>query len=142
MPAEKDDRFGYWRDPIFLLSLGAYFCNRTLIKPNLHVYSPFFHGHFNDCLLVPVALPIFLLVYRWLRLRPDNAPPRFWEMALHVLVWSVFFKWFGPVVLHHGVADPTDLFCYAGGGIVSWLFWHRSRWQKSPPPAASMTDMS
>jgi hypothetical protein len=123
MPAKAGDGFGYWRDPVFLFCLGIYFINREWIKPNLREYSPLFHGHLNDTLLVPVALPIFLLVYRWLGLRPDDEPPRFWEMALHVLVWSIFFKWFGPRVLHQGVADLVDIGCFAGGGVVAWLLW-------------------
>jgi hypothetical protein len=124
MRPERGGPFGYWRDPLFLSGLGAYLLNRLVIKPSLHSYSPFFHGHFDDCLLVPVALPLFLLVYRGLRLRPDDAPPRFWEMAWHVLVWSIFFKWFGPVVLHRSVADPVDVACYAGGGVAAWLVWN------------------
>ncbi len=117
-------RFGYARDPIFLAALAAYLANRLLIKPHLRHYSPFFDGHFDDCLLVPVMLPIFLFVYRRLGLRPDDAPPRFWEMAWNVLVWSVFFKWFGPVVLHRSVVDPVDVACYAGGGVMAWLLWN------------------
>jgi len=76
MPAEKVSDFQYWRDPLFLLSLAVYALNRGVIKPSLHTYSSFFHGHLDDCLLVPVALPIFLSVYRRLGLRPDDAPPR------------------------------------------------------------------
>jgi hypothetical protein len=121
MPRE---RFGYWCDPLFLLGLAAYLLNRLVIKPHLPGYSPFFHGHFDDCLLVPVALPVFLFVYRRLGLRPDDAPPRFWEMAWHVLVWSIFFKWFGPLALHRSVADPVDVACYAGGGVAAWLLWN------------------
>lgn len=117
--------FGYGRDPVFLTALGAYLINRELIKPNLPAYSPFFHGHFNDCLLVPVALPIYLLVYRWLGLRPDDAPPRFWEIGLHLLVWVYFFKWFGPVTLHRGVTDWVDAGCYLAGGLVAWLIWQQ-----------------
>jgi hypothetical protein len=124
MRAEPRGAFRYGLDPVFLFSLGVYLLNRELIKPNLRHYSPLFHGHFNDCLLVPVALPIFLWVYRQLGLRPDDVPPRFWEMALHVLVWCVFFKWFGPTVLHHGVADPVDLACYSGGGVTAWFLWN------------------
>jgi hypothetical protein len=123
MPAEKGEEFGYWRDPVFLLGLALYFLNRAWIKPRLHSYSPFFHGHLNDLLLVPVALPIFLYVYRHLGLRPDDRAPRWWEIALHLLVWAVFFEWFGPLVLHRGVGDPLDVGCYLLGGMIAWLLW-------------------
>ena len=129
MPAEKAGGFRYWRDPLFLLSLAVYALNREVIKPSLRAYSSFFHGHLDDCLLVPVALPLFLLVYRRLRLRPDDAPPRWWEIALHVAVWSLFYKWFGPFVLHHGAADPVDVACFAGGGVVAWFLW-RLGWRR------------
>jgi hypothetical protein len=46
-------------------------------------------------------------------------------MAWHLLVWSLFFKWFGPVVLHRSVADPVDVACYAGGGLAAWVIWRR-----------------
>jgi len=126
LPRARRDRFRYALDPVFLAALAIYLVNRAVIKPHLHAYSPFFHGHLDDSLLVPVALPIFLLVYRLLGLRPDNAPPRWWEIAAHLLVWSLFFKWFGPVVLHQSVADPVDVACYAAGGIVAWLLWQWS----------------
>jgi hypothetical protein len=125
MPAEKPGRFGYWRDPVFLICLAIYVLNREWIKPGLHEYSPFFHGHLNDSLTVPVALPIYLLFYRWIGLRPDDQPPRSWEIGCHLAVWIYFFKWFGPMTMHRGVADPIDVWWMLGGGIVSWLFWHR-----------------
>ena len=118
--------FAYVRDPIFLASVALYAVNRLVIKPHLLVYSPFFHGHLDDCLVVPVLLPIFLLVYRQLGLRPDDAPPRWWEIAGHVAVWSLFFKGVGPALFHRSVADPVDLLCYAGGGVVAWWLWRRS----------------
>jgi len=127
MPAERGGAFGYWRDPVFLLCLAVYVINRTLIKPNLHVYSAFFHGHLNDSLTVPVALPLYLLAYRWIGLRPDDAPPRSWEVALHLAVWIPFFKWFGPVVLHQGVADPVDAWCMMAGGLVALVIWQRAK---------------
>ena len=122
--AAPRERFRYALDPVFLVALAIYVVNRAVIKPHLHPYSPFFHGHLDDSLLVPVALPVFLLVYRLLGLRPDDAPPRWWEIVAHLLVWSLFFKWFGPVVLHQSVADPVDVACYAAGGMVAWLLWH------------------
>ena len=138
MPAEGGGRFGYWRDPVFLICLAIYVINRTLIKPNLHYYSPLFHGHLNDTLTIPVALPIYLLVYRWIGFRPDDLPPRWWEVALHVAVWMVFFKWFGPVILRHGVADPIDDWCMAGGGLIAWMLWQRGgRMRVQPAKTAS-----
>ena len=118
--------FAYLRDPVFLTGLALYAVNRLLIKPHLQAYSPFFHGHLDDCLVVPVLLPIFLLVYRQLGLRPDDAPPRWWEIAGHVAAWSLFFKGVGPALFHRSVADPIDLLCYAGGGLVAWRLWRRS----------------
>ncbi len=122
MPAERSG-FGYWRDPLFLVCLGTYAVNRLFIKPHLHHYSPLFHGHLNDTLTVPVALPIYLWVYRFIGLRPDDAYPRWWEVALHVAVWDVFFEWFGPHYLHHGAGDPLDNISIAGGGLAAWIIW-------------------
>ena len=116
--------FGYCRDPIFFCGLTAYLLNREVIKPSLHHYSALFHGHFNDCLLVPVALPVFLFIYRRLGLRPDDAPPRWWEVAWHLAIWSLFFKWFGPTVLHQSVFDPVDIGCYCAGGLAAWVLWN------------------
>jgi hypothetical protein len=127
MPVETGAAFRYWRDPLFLLCLAAYAINRALIKPNLHHYSPFFHGHLNDSLTVPVALPLYLLVYRRIGLRPDDEPPRSWEVGLHLAVWIFFFKWFGPVMLQKGAADPVDGWCMLAGGILAWGFWQRER---------------
>ncbi len=130
MPVERAGSFGYWRDPLFLACLATYAVNRLLIKPNLHHYSPLFHGHLDDTLTVPVALPLYLYVYRLIGLRPDDEPPRWWEVALHVAVWDVFFEWFGPHYLHHGAGDPLDNFSIAGGGFVAWLIW---RWTAARP---------
>jgi hypothetical protein len=126
MPAERTGGFGYWRDPLFLACLATYGINRLFIKPyltHLHHYSPFFHGHLDDTLTVPVALPIYLFVYRLIGFRPDDQLPRWWEVALHVAVWDVFFEWFGPHYLHHGAGDPIDSWCIAGGGLAAWIYW-------------------
>ncbi len=87
LPLAPPGSFRYALDPVFLAALAIYVVNRGLIKPHLRTYSPFFHGHLDDTLLVPVALPVFLMVYRLLGLRPDNAAPRWWEVALHLAVW-------------------------------------------------------
>jgi hypothetical protein len=133
MPAKGSGGFGYGSDPLFLAALAAYVINRALIKPHLPHYSALFHGHFDDTLTVPVALPIYLLAYRWIGLRPDDEPPRWWEVGLHVAVWIVFFKGFGPAVLHRGVNDPVDAWCIAGGGLVAWIIWQARPWTRTLP---------
>ena len=134
MPPEKRGGFAYWLDPVFLISLAAYIINRALIKPHLYYYSPLFHGHLDDTLTVPVALPLYLLAYRWIGLRPDDDAPRWWEVAIHLTVWIFFFKWFGPVILLKGAEDPVDAWCMAFGGIFAWAIWHvrMSRWRALP----------
>jgi len=113
-----------------VVGLALYVLNRFVVKPNLHHYSPFFHGHFDDSLTVPVALPLFLFVYRLIGFRPDDEPPRWWEVALHLVVWIVFFKVSGPAIFHHGVADPIDSWCMTAGGLVSLLFWQAWAWRR------------
>jgi hypothetical protein len=136
MPAEQTGRFGYWRDPVFVWCLVTYVINRFLIKPNwphdFFLFS-FFHGHLNDCLTAPVALPVYLFVYRLIGFRPDDEPPRWWEVALHAAVWMVFFEWFGPVILHHGVYDPIDDWCIAAGGLIAWAIWQGSWLMRANP---------
>jgi hypothetical protein len=119
--------FGYGRDPLFLAGVALYAVNRELIKPHLTHYSPFFHGHLNDCLLVPVLLPLFLLVYRRLGLRPDDAPPRWWEVFGHAAAWALFFEGIGPRVWHRSVPDPLDVGCYFAGGLAAWLWWRAGK---------------
>ncbi len=128
MLPERGRRFGYWRDPVFLACLGVYVLNRAVIKPHLPHYSPLLDGHLDDTLTVPVALPLYLLAYRLIGLRPDDEPPRWWEVALHLAVWELFFKWFGPFVLHRAVYDPVDMGCIAAGGLMAWLLWQRGSW--------------
>ncbi len=118
-------RFGYWRDPLFLTGCTAYAINRWLVKP--HVHTGFCHDHFNDCWLIPCALPLVLWLQRGLRARRQDDPPRLTEIVPHLLFWSWLFKWFGPRYVPHVTADLWDLPCYWGGGLVAWLWWNRAR---------------
>jgi hypothetical protein len=119
--------FGYAKDPVFLLSLALYGLNRLLIKPHWSrhwMLGSFVHDHLNDSLLVPVALPIFLAVYRGLNLREHDRPPTLRETMGHALLWSVYFEVFAPRFLHHGTADFGDAVSYVVGGLVAWAFWN------------------
>lgn len=123
-------RFGYLRDPLCWISLGAYAGNRLLLKPHLslipgHLLRAFLHSHFDDLLLIPAALPVMLWIQRLIGLRQDDLPPRWSEMFLHLIAWSVMCKFAGPFALHIGTPDPWDLLAYTVGGVAACLWWNR-----------------
>ena len=90
-------RFGFVFDPLFLICCALYATNRWWIKPHFH--SAFFHNWFNDLLLIPCALPLLLLIQYWLGLREHDGAPTFWEVASHVIGWSILFEVIGPHLL-------------------------------------------
>jgi len=116
-------RFGYLRDPLFLVAACGYGLNRWMLKPLFP--SPFLHGHFNDLLLIPAALPVVLWAQRVTGLRQHDGDPTWAEMVLHLMAWSVICECIGPFLLHHGTADVWDVVAYAGGGVAACLWWNR-----------------
>jgi hypothetical protein len=124
--------FKYHRDPLFLTGCAAYAINRWLVKP--HVHRGFFHDHFNDCWLIPCALPLVLWLHRRLGLRPHDGPPGWREIVSHLLFWSLLFKGIGPKIYAGATFDPWDILCYWGGGLLAWRWWQR---QSLPRPLVS-----
>lgn len=114
-------RFAYLWDPLFLVGCALYAANRWLIKP--HVHSGFFHNWFADCLLIPCALPVMLLIHRRLGLRAHDRPPTAAEIAGHFIGWSVLFEIIGPHIMHT-TGDPWDAVAYAAGGVLAYCWWH------------------
>ena len=125
--------FGYLRDRLFIGCCLLYASNRWLLKPRLH--NAFIQGHFNDLLLIPCALPPLLLLQRWLRLRPDDQPPKPGEIFFHLVLWSILFEWIGPHIVAHAVGDPWDVLAYFAGGIVAALWWWRDALKRTPAAA-------
>jgi hypothetical protein len=124
-PGSTLNPFQYLTDPLFLLACTVYACNRWALKP--YVHSAFLHNHFNDCLLIPCALPPLLLMQRWLRLRQHDLPPTAGEIGLYLLVWSILFEVIGPWIVPWTVADPWDVVAYVAGGILAGLWWHKEQ---------------
>ena len=118
--------FKYLRDPLFLTSVALYALNRWVVKPSLPAGEVFFSGYFNDLLVIPCALPPLLLLHRRLRLRHADAPPTASEVAVHALVWSVFFEVLAPLFVRAARADAWDVAAYCAGGLCSWLVWNRA----------------
>jgi hypothetical protein len=117
--------FRYLRDGLFQVSSLLYALNRWGLKPRIH--SAFLHGHFNDVLLIPCALPPLLLIQRRLKLRTHDELPSAGEIALYVVVWSILFEAIGPHIMPWTTGDVWDAVSYAVGGILAGLWWHRRR---------------
>ena len=130
-------RFLYPRDPLFLAGCAAYAINRWLVKP--HVHTGFFHAHFNDCWLIPCALPPVLWLHRRLGLRLHDGKPQLSEIISHLVFWSIMFEWIGPKFVSRATADPLDVIAYAAGALVAGLWWHRDRWVNLRPYAELLT---
>lgn len=111
-----------WRDAFFWIGLVLYAANKGwgLVEAR----APSMRGHFNDLLLIPVALPVLLQAQAWLGLRPKGEPPRWRETILHLAVWSVICEWLGPLWLHRGTADAWDVACYSAGAIAAQCWWN------------------
>ena len=125
MGALKASKFRYLGDSLFLAAIALYALNRWLIKP--HVHSAFMRFHFNDCLLIPAALPPLLFVQRRLKLRPHNEMPTAAEITLYAVFWSILFEVIGPHLFHRATGDVWDAVAYICGAILAWLWWHRQR---------------
>jgi len=122
-------RFRYWLDPLCLFGCAAYAINRWGLKPHLH--SRFLHGHFNDALLIPCALPLILWVQRQLGLRTHDSPPTLSEIFFHLCVWSLLFEVVGPHLLPV-TGDPQDVVAYFIGGAMAWAWWQRNARRHAP----------
>jgi hypothetical protein len=108
-----------------------YALNRWVLKPRIH--SAFLHDHFNDVLMIPCALPPFLLLLRWFKLRTHDQPPQTDEIILYLVVWSILFEAIGPHIMRNVTGDPWDVVAYAAGAIIAGAWWHRRRLFRGRP---------
>ena len=114
-------RFGYARDPVCAIACACYATNRWLVPFALK--GLFLRGYFADCLLIPAALPLMLWVQRRLGLRTDDHRPRWGEIFLHLVVWSVAAEVVAPHLFARATGDSWDVAAYASGAFLSGLIW-------------------
>ncbi len=115
-------RFGYALDPLCIAACACYAANRWLVPAAMK--GVFLRGYFSDTLLIPAALPLILWVQRRLGMRTDDAPPRWSEIAMHVVVWSIAAEVVAPHFFARATGDPWDAVAYAGGAVVAGVVWH------------------
>ncbi|HYD85187.1 MAG TPA: hypothetical protein VEA63_14075 [Opitutus sp.] len=114
-------RFGYVFDPLCLAACALYALNRFWLHG--HVGGAFFHGYFNDLLLIPAALPLALWLQRKLGLRADDARPRWREIGLHLAAWALMAEAVAPHLLAHVTGDWRDLVAYSAGALAAGCWW-------------------
>jgi len=117
--------FRYACDPLCLAACGLYLFNRLWLRA--HLGGAFLRGHFNDLLVIPAALPLVLWLHARLGWRDAGAAPGAWEIVFHAGVWSLVCEVLGPHLSRPAVGDPVDVLCYAAGGALAWVWWHRAR---------------
>jgi hypothetical protein len=97
--------------------------NTWLLKPFLAL-GPFMTGHFSDLFLIPAALPLVLWIQRRIGLRLHDGPPTGAEITLHLAIWGLIAEGAGPLLTHHGTADPWDLVAYSAGAVACYVLTH------------------
>ncbi|HAC62108.1 MAG TPA: hypothetical protein DCF68_00880 [Cyanothece sp. UBA12306] len=116
--------FLYLKDPLFLSCFILYFFNRYGLEKMLNI--AFFSSYLNDLICVPFLVPIMLYVQHKIGLREDNTPPKFYEIIIPVIIWSVIFEVIlpqNPIISHLAIADPYDVVCYIIGGLIAGIIW-------------------
>jgi hypothetical protein len=114
-------RFRYAADPLCLVACGLYVLNRFWLRQ--HVGGTFLQGYFNDLLLIPAALPLVLWVQRRLRWRTEDQRPRWGEIGLHLLVWSLTAEAIAPHLFRHATGDWRDVIAYTTGAVFAGCWW-------------------
>jgi hypothetical protein len=115
-------RFGYLRDPLCIAACALYALNRIWWRG--HVGGTFLTGYFNDLLLIPAALPLVLWIQRRLGVRHDDQPPRWREIGLHLVVWSIAAEGVMPHLVARATGDWHDVLAYTAGALVAGLCWN------------------
>jgi hypothetical protein len=115
-------KFGYARDPLCIAACVCYAANRWLVPTAIK--GVFLRDYFSDTLLIPAALPLMLWLQRRLGMRTDDAPPRWSEIAMHVVVWTIAAEVVAPHFFVRATSDPWDAVAYAGGAAVAGIVWH------------------
>jgi hypothetical protein len=127
-------RFRYLLEPLCIAACVCYAANRWLVKP--HVAVSFLHGHFNDILLIPCALPLVLWLQRRLGLREHDRFPTLAEVTAHLAVWTLIAEWIGPRWLNRGTGDVWDVAAYALGAAIALTAWRNAPGRSSFDRAA------
>lgn len=116
-------RFRYALDPLCLAGVAAYALGRWWLRPH-SAPGGFWHDQFTDVWLIPAALPLLLWLQRKIGLRLHDAPPRWSEIALHTVAWTLAAEVLAPLLTARATGDWRDALAYAGGAVMAGMWWH------------------
>jgi hypothetical protein len=118
-------KFGYLKDPLFLLCFAAYFGLRVLAAYDLS--TPLLRSYLNDVVCLPFWVPIMLWTQRRVGWRSHDGPPQVYEVVIPLVLWSIVFEAIlpdTPAWSGRAIADPLDVLCYTLGAAVALHFWN------------------
>jgi hypothetical protein len=123
--------FRYWRDPVCVLACALYVVNRWFVPGDLK--GRFLDNHFNDLLLIPAALPLYLWLLRRLGLRSSDAVPGWDEILVNLVIWTVAAEILAPIVWEWATGDLLDALAYLAGAVIAGLWWrNRFHFRRKP----------
>ena len=117
-------KFRYLRDPLFLFCVALYIVNRFVLRRLLH--DGFVHNYLNDLICIPFWVPIMLFLMRRTGLRTEDSAPRWYEILVPLIIWSVVFELILPrldMFRGRSFSDPRDIVFYTLGALLAAVFW-------------------
>ena len=116
-------RFGYARDPLCLAACACYAGNRWLIPAVMKGVFParLFLGY---AALIPAALPLDALAATTVRDYARMTSRRIGGKSRYTWwSWSIAAEVVAPHLFTRATGDPWDVAAYAGGALLSGIFW-------------------
>lgn len=105
----------------FLVAISLYLVHFLLRRYVSEYSASIIRGYVGDFLALPVIVPIMMNVEILLGVR-DRSRITYSEVAFYLILFSIVFEWYAPVILKRGTSDSIDIIAYfLGGCLLIWV---------------------
>jgi len=114
-----------------------YLINRFILM-DLVVDPAFFRSYVGDFFALPVYLPLSIWLAHKLDLIDNSFTLSIWHLVLAVLLFSVIFEGFVPMLDSSSTRDPGDIIAYLDGAILVYIVgvWKRKKHAVEEPKSS------